>query len=88
MFKKGGANGSFFGDWLYEQILGDRPHLLRDLSRLVDFEFVNEECAPLYCDESGRPPYEPALLFTIVFLQFLSNLSDREVEDAVTYYLL
>jgi IS5 family transposase len=88
MFKKGGADGSFFGDWLYAQVLGDRPHLLRDLRRLVDFEFVNEECAPLYEEETGRPPYEPALMFKIVCLQFLYNLSDREVEDAVTYNLL
>jgi IS5 family transposase len=88
MFKKGGADGSFFGDWLYAHVLGDRPHLLRDLHRLVDFKFVNEECAPLYEDETGRPPYEPALMFKIVFLQFLYNLSDREVEDAVTYNLL
>lgn len=88
MFKKGGADGSFFGDWLYEHVLGDRPHLLRDLRRLVDFDFVNEECAELYRDETGRPPYEPALMFKIVFPQFLYNFSDREVEDAVTYHLL
>jgi IS5 family transposase len=88
MFKNGGADGSFFGDWLYEQVLGDRPHLLRDLQRLVDFEFVNVACAPLYQEETGRPPYEPALMFKIVFLQFLYHLSDREVEDAVTYNLL
>ncbi len=86
--QKGGADGSFFGDWLYAQILGDRPHLRRDLHRLVDFEFVNEECAPLDDDETGRPPYEPALMFKIVFLQFLYHLSDRAVEDAVTYNLL
>jgi IS5 family transposase len=88
MFKKGGADGFFFGDWLYAQVLGDRPHLLRDLSRLVDFKFVNDECAPLYRDETGRPPYEPALMIKIEFLQFLYNLSDREVEEAVTYNLL
>jgi len=88
MFKKGGADGSFFGDWLYEQVLGNRPHLLRELTRLITFEFVNEVCAPLYPEETGRPPYEPALMFKVVFLQFLYNLSDREVEDAVTYNLL
>jgi IS5 family transposase len=88
MFKKGDASGSFFGDWLYEQVLGDRPHLLRDVHRLINFEFVNEECTPLYPEETGRPPYEPALMFKIVFLQFLYDLADREVEDAITYNLL
>lgn len=88
MFKKGGAADSFFGNWLYDQVLGDRPHLLRELHRVVDFEFVNDDCAPLYTDETGRPPYEPALMFKIVFLQFLYNLSDRQVEEAVTFNLL
>lgn len=88
IFKQGGAVDSFFGNWLYEQILSDRPHLLRDLVRVVDFEFVNTECAPLYTKETGRPPYEPALLFKIVLLQFLYNLSDRQAEEAVTYNLL
>ena len=80
MFKQGGAADSFFGNWLYEQIMGDRPHLLRDLVRVVDFDFVNTECAPLYAEETGRPPYEPALMFKMVCLQFLYNLSDRQVE--------
>jgi len=88
MFKQGGAADSFFGNWLYEQIMGDRPHLLRDLVRVVDFEFVNTECAPLYAEETGRPPYEPTLMFKMVCLQFLYNLSDRQVEEAVTFNLL
>ena len=88
MFKQGGAADSFFGNWLYEQIMGDRPHLLRDLVRVVDFDFVNTECAPLYAEETGRPPYEPALMFKMVCLQFLYNLSDRQVEEAVTFNLL
>ena len=88
MLKKGGADGSFFGDWLYEQVLGERPHLLRDLTRLIEWEFVNEECASLYADETGRPPYDPALMFKMVFLQFLYDLADREVEEAVTFNLL
>src|ERR1700680_1740889 len=80
MFNQGCAADSFFGNWLYEQIMGDRPHLLRDLVRVVDFDFVNTECAPLYAEETGRPPYEPALMFKMVCLQFLYNLSDRQVE--------
>ena len=36
MFKQGGAADSFFGNWLYEQLMGDRPHLLRDLVRVVE----------------------------------------------------
>ena len=43
---------------------------------MVDFEFVNDDCALLYPDETGRPPYEPAFMFKIVFLQSLYNLSE------------
>lgn len=88
MFKQGGAADSFFGKGLYEQIMGDRPHLLRDLVQVVGFEFVNTECAPLDAEETGRPPYEPALTFQLVCLQLLYNLSDRQVEEAATDNLL
>ena len=37
MTKKGKANGSFFGNFLYEQILSQRPHFLKDLAQVVDF---------------------------------------------------
>ncbi|MGD0971138.1 MAG: hypothetical protein ABSA04_07015 [Desulfobaccales bacterium] len=44
MTKKGKANGSFFGNFLYEQILSQRPHFLKDLAQVVDFRFVQEHC--------------------------------------------
>jgi hypothetical protein len=33
MTQKGKANGSFFGNFLYEQILSQRPHFLQDLAQ-------------------------------------------------------
>jgi hypothetical protein len=44
MTKKGKANGSFFGNFLWEQILSQRPHFLKDLAPVVDFRFVQEHC--------------------------------------------
>jgi hypothetical protein len=41
------------------------------MARIVDVEFVNTERTPLYAEETGRLPYEPALMFKIVVLQFL-----------------
>ena len=32
----------------------------------------------------GRPPYHPALMFKMLFLSFLFNLSERMVEDAAS----
>ena len=61
---------------------------LRDLLRVVDFGLVNTECATLHTEETGLQPYEPALIFKMVGLQFLYDLSDRQVEEAASYNLL
>jgi hypothetical protein len=44
MTQKGQANGSLFGNFLYEQILSQRPHFLKDQAQVVDFRFVVEHC--------------------------------------------
>jgi hypothetical protein len=33
MSKTGSANGSFFGNFIYDQLLRRRPHFLSDLSQ-------------------------------------------------------
>ena len=32
-----------------------KDHLLRRIDEKIDFEFVREMTAPLYCQENGRP---------------------------------
>ncbi len=39
MNKTGSANGSIFGNFIYDQLLRRRPLFLSDLSRAVDFPF-------------------------------------------------
>jgi transposase len=87
MTKKGRANGSFFGNFLYEQILSQRPHFLKDLAQVVDFRFVEEHCKDFYVDW-GREPWDPVLMFKMVFLQFLYGLSDREMEEQAAFNLV
>lgn len=87
MTKKGKANGSFFGNFLYEQILSQRPHFLKDLAQVVDFRFVEEHCKDFYVDW-GRDPWDPVLMFKMVFLQFLYDLSDREMEEQAAFNLV
>ena len=87
MTKKGKANGSFFGDFLYEQILSQRPHFLKDLVQVVDFRFVAEHCKDFYADW-GRDPWDPVLMFKMVFLQFLYDLSDRQMEEQAAFNLV
>lgn len=87
MTKKGKANGFFFGNFLYEQILSQRPHFLKDLAQVVDFRFVEEHCKDFYGDW-GRDPWDPVLMFKMVFLQFLYALSDREMEEQAAFNLV
>jgi hypothetical protein len=39
MSEAGSANGSFLGNFIYDQRLGRRLHFLSDLFRAVDFSF-------------------------------------------------
>ncbi|MBI5728390.1 MAG: IS5 family transposase [Candidatus Magasanikbacteria bacterium] len=83
MFKQGNQN-SFFGHYLYDQII-PANHFLRKVSETVDFSFVNELCLDAYDNlgSVGNRPYEPALLFKILFLSFLYDVSAREMEEQI-----
>jgi transposase len=45
----------------------------------------DDEFAPMYCKDNGRPSIAPALLAVATILQFHRNLSDREMERACMY---
>ncbi|MDE7540920.1 transposase, partial [Gluconobacter sphaericus] len=61
--------------------LGDQ---LEAFSRTVDFEVFRPdlEQALAYSDRSkgGRPPFDPVLMFRILVIQTLNNLSDERTE--------
>jgi len=76
---------SFFG-MIYKELI-PADHLLRKLSAAVDFSFVSELVGDCYCPDNGRPSWDPLVLFKVVFLQFLYDLSDREVEDQINLHL-
>ena len=86
MFRRADDQQSFFGDFLYDQIIPE-DHFLRRLKAAVDFEFVNAACEDLYCQDNGRPGWEPALMFRVLFLQFLHDVSDRDIEEHVAFNL-
>ena len=79
------AQGSFFG-MIYELIPAD--HLLRQLAAAVDLSFVSETVSDCYCPDNGRPSWDSLVLFRVVFLQFLYDLSDREIEEQVNFHLV
>ena len=76
---------SFFG-MIYDELIR-ADHLLRKLAAAVDLSFVSETVSDCYCSDNGRPSWDPLVLFKVVFLQFLYDLSDREIEEQVNLHL-
>lgn len=62
---------------LYKLVPED--HLLRKIHAAVDFGFIHEIVEQSYCKYYGRPANEPELLFRLLFLQILYNLSDERI---------
>jgi len=49
---------------------------------------VNGLCRDAYTPDFGRPAYEPEMIFKILFLQFLYDISDRRGEEEVNFNLV
>ncbi|EQB97920.1 transposase for IS1668, partial [Photorhabdus temperata subsp. temperata M1021] len=39
-----------------------KNHLVRQVDAAIDFEFIRELVAPLYCHNNGRPAIDPVML--------------------------
>lgn len=67
-----------------------KDHLLRKIDRVIDFSFIHDEVAGLYCSDNGRPPLDPTLMFKALFLGYLFGIRSerqlvREIEVNVAY---
>jgi len=62
-----------------------QEHFLRKLLELLPWEALTQEWVALYKGgaEYGPPPYHPALVLKMLFLAYLYNLSERQVEPFV-----
>ena len=52
-------------------------HLLRRIKENIDFSFVNPMLRKQYCENLGRPAKEPEMMFKLLFLKKLYDLSDE-----------
>lgn len=80
MFKtqEGFAN-SFFGAYAYQDIIDRHPdHLLVRMQKLIDWSFVESEVADHY-STLGQHAYHPVIIFKLLILQHLYDLSERDV---------
>ena len=48
--------------------------LFRKIDKYIDFTFIYDEVADLYCLDNGRPSIDPVVLFKIVFIQALDGI--------------
>ena len=61
---------------LYDAIIPE-AHLLRRIKENIDFSFVNPMLRKQYCENFGRPAKEPEMMFKLLFLKKLYDLSDE-----------
>ena len=87
MLKPKSSQLSFYGDHIYDRIIPE-DHFLKQLEKAIDFSFVNDLCRDAYTPDIGRPAYEPQMMFKMLFLQFLYDISDRRVEEEVNFNLV
>ena len=75
------GNDTFFGEYLYDQIV-PCDHFLRKLKEVIDWERFTSQLIKLYKGQGqyGRPPFDPALVLKMSLVAYLYNLSERHVE--------
>ena len=63
-------------------ILVPADHFLRKVDQAIDFRFIYRLCAPLYCEDNGRPAIDPEILFRMLFVGYLYGIrSERRLEQ-------
>lgn len=71
---------------LYDKI--PENHILKLVSKAVDFSFINELLEGSYCKNFGRPAKEPEMMMKLLFLEYLYNLSDVKVIEEASLNLV
>lgn len=89
MLKKPGPDQTALEMVTLEQLVPS-DHLLRKIDAVMDFSFIHERVADLYCADNGRPPLDPTLMFKALFIGYLFGIRSerqlvREIEVNVAY---
>jgi len=72
---------SFLGSYIFQQLVPEN-HPLRILSKIADFNYLNEDLKHLY-SQKGQRAYSPAMMTRILILKDLYNISDERVIQMV-----
>ena len=61
-----------------------QEHFLRDLDRLVDFDFIYDKVADLYSN-TGRPSIDPVVMIKMLLIGYIYGIdSERKLEQEIT----
>lgn len=69
---------------LYDVVV-PKDNLLRKIKENIDFGFVNPMLKKQYCEAFGRPAKEPEMMFKIMFLKRMYDMSDEVLVDNLGY---
>ncbi len=59
-------------------------HLVRQVDAALDFEFIRDLVAPLYCRNNGRPAIDPVMLIKMMLLGYLFGIpSERRLVQEI-----
>lgn len=86
IFKPLRRQRSFFDTQIYDRLI-PKDHLLVLLNRAIDWSFIEDECRAFY-QRSGRRACSPVVLFKMLLLAFLFDISERRIEDECNYNML
>lgn len=55
-------------------------HLLRKIDTVIEFSFIYDLAAPLYCPDNDRPALDPTVMFKALFIGYLFGIrSERQL---------
>lgn len=69
---------------IYELII-PKDNLLRQMNELVDFNFIYDELANVYCQNNGRGAIDPVRMFKYLLLKSIFDISDVDVVERSKY---
>ena len=85
MFRNREKQSTFFdATYICEKLIPE-DSFYRKFREIVWPIIRDDEFAPMYCKDNGRPSISPALLAVATILQFHRNLSDRGMEKACMF---
>ena len=79
--KNTNPQGHLFCDYVYKNVIPE-DHLLKRINAAISFSFVEEKTREFYA-KTGRPATSPVMLFKMMIVGFLYNISDRRLEEEV-----